>query len=230
LPVALPGHDIIVDLAAPLVDGTAADVALRVDGAPIATAVTAYRGGIKFHPTTLIPLGASVDVSLEGARDPMGRAFTDPRPLTPLATTATLTDLTLATPPPAGAVVGVGLPTTFVAGMGLCAVDDLPGLSRTYPFAFVVALGDVSGTTVDVAFIAPRYQSGQTEIAVARADGTHGAAVMLSSSAITNPLTLPIPPGTGPISLIVASPNQVYPPLFDSNTSPIVCLQGITVR
>ncbi len=135
--------------------------------------------------------------------------YTGTRAVSPVApstfaTTAVLSDLTLATPPPAGAMDMRGTPIVYAPGE-LTLNDE--GNSPRRPFATLIALGDPGTATRLIIDATHRAREGNTTFAsLVRANGSGSAPVPLGS------LEFDVPPGDGDVWFLLTNDQILYPP------------------
>lgn len=181
-------------------DEAADTIEVLIDGAPHAfTSTQLAPDRLVIELGTIAP-GMDVAITYTGDRE------VSPTPPTALATSAVLTDLTLETPPPEGAIDARGQPVRFDAGA--LHIDD-EGHCPRVPFAAAIALGDPGSA----AALAVEHEHGQrlgsyTEARLVRADGSSGAIMILHSDSIE----LPLPEGTGPVWLLLTNAQALHAP------------------
>lgn len=175
-------------------------IEVRIDGAPhefTATSVAPDRLVIELG--TIAP-GTDVAITYAGDRP------VSPTPPTAFATTASITDLTLETEPPDGAIDARGQPVRFEAGA--LHIDDEGHCPRA-PFAAAIALGDPGSA----AALAIDHEHGErmtsyTEARLVRADGSSGAVTTLRG----DPVELPVPAGAGAVWLLLTNEQSIPAP------------------
>jgi len=181
-------------------DEAADTIEVQIDGAPHAfTTAQLAPDRLVIELGTIAP-GTDVAITYTGDRE------VSPTPPTALATSAVITDLTLETPPPDGAIDARGQPVRFEAGA--LHIDD-EGHCPRVPFAAAIALGDPGSA----AALAVEHEHGQrlgsyTEARLVRADGSSGAIMTLHS----DPIELPVPEGTGPVWLLLTNAQALHAP------------------
>jgi len=163
---------------------------------------------------SVVPDGDLDSFAIELGTVPLGASFTfvytGPRPVSPVApstfaTTAVLTDLTLATPPPAGSMDMRGTPLVYASG-ALTLNDE--GRSPRRAFATLIALGDPGTATrlvIDAVHTSSR-EGAFTSVSLVRADGTGSTPVRLGG------VELDVPPGDGDLWLLLTNDQVLYPP------------------
>lgn len=154
-----------------------------------------------------VPIGAAFTFAYNGPRSVRSSAPTT------LATTAELTDFSLVTAPPTGAIDSRG--ATLAYAPGSLSIRDL-GHGPRQPFAFLIALGD-PGVAARLLIDATvrRASGGAAVAALVRSDGTGSAPVYLNAS-----LDIPMPLGEGALWLLVTNMQDLYAP--DDLADPLV--------
>ncbi len=175
---------------------------------------------------TVVPDGDLDSFAIELGTVPLGASFTfvytGPRAVSPVApstfaTTATLTDLTLATAPPAGAIDTRGTPLVYESGT-LTLHDE--GRAPREPFATLIALGSPgTATRLVIDAIVARRSGGVTFVELVRADGTRSAATNMYID-----LEVAVPPGEGDLWLLFTNAQDLLIPI--DRADPLV----ITIR
>lgn len=195
---------------------------LTHDGVDIPlTYVGDWYGGALVLAAPVEPTGTfslSLPTATTAAGEPAEVTFT-----APLATSATLTDLTLETAPPEGAVATFGYPLEHRDGELI--LTDEGRAPRHSAFAALIALGDPGeATTVRWTARHASRSSAPTEIALYREGG------MRSSTAILFVADeLPIPAGEGALWIAITNTQQVLIP-NDAADSEVFALESITLE
>lgn len=193
----------------PLDESTLSSLRLSRDGADVPVHYEGNAFGGRLVLDAPLDNEGSLELDASGLRDALGRTVETSAVL--LATTATVTDLSLDTEPPAGALPVYGAVLDITSGeLGATDTGHWP---RVVPFIALVALGDPgSASAVGVEGRQVGRMGGDVTARVVRAGGATGAAVSLPHE--VGLVDAAIPAGTGPIWLVLHS-DQLIPQVLD---------------
>lgn len=184
------------------IDAATLSIVARAGAVEVPVRFDALENAIEVVPSSAFPPGLDVAFDAAGALDVIGRPVTIASPRVALATTAALTDLSLATEPPAGAMAGSAV--TWMGGALIFGWDPWRG-----PGGAIVALGDVPGDTV-VLHVAGACSPGAVPAAVVAASGAAAAFEVCTGDGTAADVRAPRP-GPGPLWIAVSIPNRARP-------------------
>jgi hypothetical protein len=184
------------------------DVPIRVEFARADATGYHVGSGITVTPLAAFPPGAALTVDATGVLDRLGRPFTVSALPAPLITTATITDRTFSTAPPAGAVAGSHTQATKFEPGSLRVGQRL--FSAAPPARALIAIGDPGGKQIRVR-VGVSCDSGLL-ISTAALVGQRGESAPLALACGTPVDQVVSAPASGPLWLsVVVEPKRSHP-------------------
>lgn len=222
--VTAPELGLVLAPTVPIDESTLATLAVIAGGASLGTTSSWWNGVIVADAAVPPNVGVTLDTS--GLRDVLGRSYASTGGLSPLATTAALTDLTFETEPPKGAIASTQLDAVkFTAGHLTLRRSVVAG------YLALISLGDLSPARSFTLHGTRTCQDHQLFAAAVDADGRRvpialDCAVGAASRAIDAKVTLP---GGGATWLVIADLTEMPPRSYPDGPRDTLDLQSITV-